>query len=87
MKYNKEQRLDIGRRIYDGEINCYLAAEEYSINHYTAKDMLLEMKKEKDKATENGKDSLSYYHCHKFNKKYDELIEQARKENPLPETT
>lgn len=45
------------------------------------------MKKVKDKAVEKGKDSLSYYHYHKFDKKYDELIEQARKENPLPETT
>ena len=50
-------------------------------------DLLLEMKKVKDKAVEKGKDSLSYYHYHKFDKKYDELIEQARKENPLPETT
>ena len=50
-------------------------------------DLLLEMKKVKDKAIEKGKDSLSYYHYHKFDKKYDELIEQARKENPLPETT
>ena len=36
---------------------------------------------------EKGKDFLSYYHYHKFAKKYDELIEQARKENPLPKTT
>ena len=50
-------------------------------------DLLLEMKKVKDKAVEKGKDFLSYYHYHKFDKKYDELIEQARKENPLPETT
>ena len=49
-------------------------------------DLLLEMKKVKDKAVEKGKDFLSYYHYHKFDKKYDELIEQARKENPLPET-
>ena len=40
MKYTKEQRLDIGRRIYDGEIDCYQAAEEYSINHYTARDYM-----------------------------------------------
>ena len=40
MKYTKEQRLDIGRRIYDGEIDCYQAAEEYSINHYTARDSI-----------------------------------------------
>lgn len=50
-------------------------------------DLLLEMKKAKEKAVEKGKDSLSYYHYHKFDKKYDELIEQARKENPLSETT
>ena len=34
--------------------------------------------------------SLLNYPCgllHKFDKKYDELIEQARKENPLPKTT
>ena len=47
-------------------------------------DLLLEMKKVKDKAVEKGKDFLSYYHYHKFDKKYDELIGQARKENPLP---
>ena len=50
-------------------------------------DLLLEMKKVKDRAVEKGKESLSYYYCHKFDKKYDELIEQAKKENPLPETT
>lgn len=40
MKYSKEQRLDIGRRIYDGEIDCYQAAEQYGINHYTARDYM-----------------------------------------------
>ena len=40
MKYTKEQRLDIGRRIYDGEIDCYQAAEQYGINHYTARDYM-----------------------------------------------
>ena len=40
MKYTKEQRLDIGRRIYDGEIDCYQAAEQYDINHYTARDYM-----------------------------------------------
>lgn len=45
------------------------------------------MKKAKEKAVEKGKASLSYYHCYKFDKKYDELLELARKENPLPETT
>lgn len=50
-------------------------------------DLLLEMKKVKDKAVENGKESLSYYYCHKFDRRYDELIEQARAENPIPKTT
>ena len=50
-------------------------------------DLLLEMKKVKDKAVAKGNESLSYYYSHKFDKQYDELIEQARKENPLPETT
>ena len=49
--------------------------------------LLLEMKKAKEKAVETGKESLSYYYCHKFDKKYEELIKLARQENPLPETT
>ena len=40
MKYTKEQRLDIGRRIYDGEINRYQAAEEYGISESTARDYM-----------------------------------------------
>ena len=40
IKYTKEQRLDIGRRIYEGEIDRYQAAEEYGINDYTARDYM-----------------------------------------------
>lgn len=29
MKYTLEQRLDIGRRIYEGELTRFQAAEEY----------------------------------------------------------
>ena len=32
MKYTKEQRLDIGHRIYDGEITKYEAARQYGIS-------------------------------------------------------
>lgn len=32
MKYTLEQRLDIGRRIYEGELTRFQAAEEYGIN-------------------------------------------------------
>lgn len=31
MKYTKEERLEIGRRIYEGELNRYQAAAEYGI--------------------------------------------------------
>ena len=40
MKYTKEQRLDIGRRIYDGEISRYEAAEEYGISDQTARNYM-----------------------------------------------
>ena len=50
-------------------------------------DLLLEMKKIKDKAIKAEKESLSYYHYHKFDKRYKELIKLARQENPLPKTT
>lgn len=48
---------------------------------------LLEMKKAKDKAVEKGKESLSYYHYYKFDKKYDELIGHTGNEILLPEIT
>lgn len=50
-------------------------------------DLLLEMKKTKEKAVEAGKESVSYYYQHKFDKKYNDLIKQAREENPLPVST
>lgn len=40
MKYNKEERVEIGRRIYQGELTTAMAAEEYGINLYTARDYL-----------------------------------------------
>ena len=40
MQYTKEQRLDIGRRIYDGEITKYEAAAQYDISHQTARNYM-----------------------------------------------
>lgn len=40
MKYTKEQRLDIGRRIYNGEITRYQAAEQYDIGEQTARSYM-----------------------------------------------
>ena len=38
MKYTHEERLEIGRRIYTGEISKYQAAAEYEINYQTARN-------------------------------------------------
>ena len=40
MKYTKEQRLNIGKRVYDGELSRYEAAEEYGISDQTARDYM-----------------------------------------------
>ena len=40
MKYTKEERLDISRKIYDGEISRYEAAELYGINDQTARNYM-----------------------------------------------
>ena len=40
MKYTKEERMDIGRRIYEGEISRYEAAEEYGISEQTAREYM-----------------------------------------------
>ena len=40
MKYTKEERLNIGRRIYNGEISRYQAAEEYDIGEQTARNYM-----------------------------------------------
>lgn len=37
-KYSKEERLEIGRKIYSKEISQAMAAEEYGINIYTARE-------------------------------------------------
>ena len=40
MRYTKEERLGIGRRIYIGEINSYEASKTYGVNVYTARDYM-----------------------------------------------
>ena len=40
MKYTKEERLDIGRRIYDGEITRYEATDIYGIGEQTARNYM-----------------------------------------------
>ena len=40
MKYTKEERLNIGRRIYEGELTRYQAVEEYDIGENTARSYM-----------------------------------------------
>ena len=40
MKYTPEERLDIGRQIYDGELSRYEAAEQYGIGEQTARNYM-----------------------------------------------
>lgn len=40
MRYSKEDRLDIGRRIYSRELSCSQAANEYGVSNSTAKNYL-----------------------------------------------
>ena len=49
------------------------------------KELLIAMKKVKDKVLAAGKDEVSYYHLHKFDKQYDESIKITYEENPLQE--
>lgn len=51
------------------------------------KELLLEMKKVRDKAVANGKEGLSYYYHHKFSTRYDRIIETAYQETPEPAAT
>ncbi len=40
MKYSKEERLEIGRQLYTGEISRSWAAETYGVSETTAREML-----------------------------------------------
>ena len=51
------------------------------------KELLLEMKRVRDKAVEKDKPELSYYYHHKFSIRYDQIIEKAYKETPEPVPT
>ena len=50
------------------------------------KELLLEMKKARDRKAEDGDMELSYYYQHKFSRLYDEIINTAYVETPVPES-
>ena len=49
------------------------------------KELLLEMKKARDRRAEAGDTELSYYYQHKFSRMYDDIIDIAYTETPVPE--
>ena len=59
MKYTKEERLDIGRRIYDGEISRYEAAEQYGINDQTARNYMRMYRDTNNLPPKRGKSSIT----------------------------
>lgn len=40
MRYTKDERLEIGRRIYVGELTSYEVGRTYGVNVYTARDYM-----------------------------------------------
>ncbi|MER2152019.1 MAG: hypothetical protein ABS900_10420 [Candidatus Limivicinus sp.] len=59
MKYTKEERLDIGRQIYDGKISRYEAAELYGINDQTARHYMRLYRDVNQLPPKHGKRALS----------------------------
>lgn len=54
MKFNREERLEIGRRIYDGEITKYEAEKEYGISYNTAREYMRAYRDVNDLAPKSG---------------------------------
>ena len=40
MKYTRQERLEIGRKIFEGDFSVHEAAEIYGVNFYTARGYL-----------------------------------------------
>ena len=63
MRYTKEERLEIGRKVYEGIMTRYEAAEAYGISDDTARDymrMYRDFNSLPTKSSGNGSDSYVY---------------------------
>jgi len=80
MKYTKEQRLDISRRIYDGEISRYEAAEEYGINEQTARNYMRMYRDANRLPPKRGQRSISAPSFKKAPAELDELKAMTKEE-------
>ena len=59
MKYTPEERLDIGRQIYDGGLSRYEAAEQYGIGEHTARNYMRMYRDANHLPPKRGKRSLT----------------------------
>ena len=84
MKYTKEERLDIGRKIYDGEISRYEAAELYGINDQTARNYMRLYRDANQLPPKRGKRALSAPSCKDHRADMEEL-ESMTKEQLIQE--
>ena len=80
MKYTKEQRLDIGRRIYYSEISRYEAAEEYGISEQTARNYMRMYRDANRLPPKRGQRSISALSFKKEPAELDELKSMTKEE-------
>lgn len=59
MKYTKEERLNIGRQIYAGELTRLQAAEQYGISEQTVRNYMRMYRDENHLPPKKGKHSIS----------------------------
>lgn len=80
MKYTKEQRWDIGRRIYYSEISRYEAAEEYGISEQTARNYMRMYRDANRLPPKRGQRSISALSFKKEPAELDELKSMTKEE-------
>ena len=80
MKYTKEQRLDIGRRIYYSKISRYEAAEEYGISEQTARNYMRMYRDANRLPPKRGQRSISALSFKKEPAELDELKSMTKEE-------
>lgn len=57
MKYTKQEKLDIGRKIYNNEMTRYEAADLYQISNFTARDYMRQYRDANNLPPKNNKNA------------------------------
>ena len=96
MKYTRQERLEIGRKIFEGNFSVHEAAEKYGVNFYTARGYLRTYKaaeglreEEGPKPEEQQKNAPASYKAYlkSLSRKEleDELMKMKKREEKLKE--